>query len=248
MSHTQTAQLHSAFVLAAGLGTRMRPLTGQVPKPLVPLAGRPLLGHVLDRLTAAGVEDAVVNVHYKADQIEAYVAARGGQTPRIRISDERDRLLDTGGGALKALPMLGDAPFLICNSDTVWLEREHNNIRDLVRFFDPDQMDALLLLADRATSLGYTGRGDFQTVFDLRLQRPKPRETVPFVFAGVSIATPRLFRDMPEDAPFSLNKVWDRALGEGRLFGLPMRGTWMHAGDPQALADAEKLMAAEART
>ena len=142
--------------------------------------------------------------------------------------------------------MLGDAPFLICNSDTVWLEHEHDNIRDLLRFFDPDQMDAVLLLADRETSLGYSGRGDFNAVFDLMLQRPAKGATVPFVFAGVSIATPRLFRDMPQVTPFSLNTVWDRAMREGRLFGLPMRGIWMHIGDPQALAAAEKLIAEQA--
>ncbi len=232
----------SAFVLAAGLGTRMRPLTDHMPKPLVPLAGRPLLDHVLDRIGAAGVPRAVVNVHYCADQIEAHLANRLGG-PRIEISDERELLLDTGGGALNALPMLGDAPFLLCNSDTVWLEHEHENIRDLIRFFDPDQMDAVLLLADRAKSLGYSGRGDFNAVFDLMLQRPAKGETVPFVFAGVSIASPRLFRDMPAATPFSLNTVWDRAMSEGRLYGLPMRGTWMHVGDVQALAAAEKLMA-----
>ncbi len=235
----------SAFVLAAGLGTRMRPLTDQLPKPLVPLAGRTLLDHVLDRIGAAGIPRAVVNVHYRAEQIEAHLANRH-RPPQIEISDERELLLDTGGGALKALPMLGDAPFLLCNSDAVWLEPEHENIRDLIRFFDPDTMDAVLLLADREKSLGYSGRGDFNAVFDLMLQRPAKGETVPFVFAGVSIASPRLFRDMPADWPFSLNTVWDRAMGEGRLFGLPMRGTWMHVGDPQALAAAEKLIADEA--
>lgn len=236
----------AAFVLAAGLGTRMRPLTDQLPKPLVTLAGRTLLDHVLDRIAAAGVPRAVVNVHYRAGQIEAHLAKRQ-RGPRIEISDERERLLDTGGGALKALALLGDDPFLLCNSDTVWLEHEHENIRDLIGFFDPNQMDAVLLLADREKSLGYSGRGDFNAVFDLMLQRPAKGATVPFVFAGVSIASPRLFREMPAGTPFSLNSVWDRAMGEGRLFGLPMRGTWMHVGDPQALAAAEKLIADEAR-
>ena len=245
MSWTTNWTPETAFVLAAGLGTRMRPLTDRLPKPLVPLAGRALLDHVLDRIAEAGVRQAVVNVHYKAEQIEAHLAARAvtRPAPRIRIADERDRLLDTGGGALKALPMLGEAPFIICNSDTVWLEQEHNNIRDLVRFFNPDQMDAVLLLAGRETSLGYAGPGDFHAVFDLMLRRPAKGESVPFVFAGVSIAASRLFRDMPAASPFSLNTVWDRAMSEGRLFGLPMRGTWMHVGDPEALAAAEKLIA-----
>ena len=225
----------------------MRPLTDRLPKPLVPLAGRALLDHVLDRLGKAGVRRAVVNVHYRAEQIEAHLAARQatGRPPAIAISDERDLLLETGGGALKALPLLGAAPVLICNSDTVWLEPEHDNIRRLIEFFDPDRMDAVLLLADRETSLGYAGTGDFNAVFDLMLQRPARGETVPFVFAGVSIAAPRLFRDMPAAQPFSLNRIWDRAMSEGRLFGWPLRGTWMHVGDPEALAAAEKLIAAK---
>lgn len=235
----------SAFVLAAGLGTRMRPLTDHVPKPLVPLAGRPLLDHVLDRIADAGIGDVVVNVHYKAEQIEAHLASRAERTPnsRISISDERALLLDTGGGALQALPLLGDAPFLVANSDTVWLERKVSNVRVLIGAFDPERMDALLLLADRATSLGYAGNGDFDLRADGQLARPTKGETVPHVFAGVSIATPRLLREMPPAQPFSLNRVWDRAMAERRLFGLRLQGTWMHVGDPRALADAERLIA-----
>lgn len=242
----QNRMITSAFVLAAGFGTRMRPLTDRLPKPLVALAGRPLLDHVLDRIADAGIGDAVVNVHYKAEQIEAHLAARALRTPasRTRVSDERALLLDTGGGALKALPLLCAGPFLIANSDTVWLERDRSNVAALIDAFDPDRMDALLLLADRATSLGYAGRGDFNLNADGRLARPvKGEETVPCVFAGVSIATPRLLRDMPAGQPFSLNRVWDRAIQEGRIFGLALQGTWMHVGDPQALADAERLIA-----
>lgn len=238
-----------AFVLAAGLGTRMRPLTDRLPKPLVPLAGRALLDHVLDRIAAAGIAEAVVNVHYRADQIEAHLAARGnrGAGPRIRISDERALLLDTGGGAVNALPLLGDAPFLIHNSDTVWLEPGQSNLARLVDAFDAARMDALLLLAKRETSLGYSGRGDFTLGADGRLARPQsdataPRTNVPYVFAGASMTAPRLLRDTRAE-PFSLNRVWDRAQAEGRLFGLELEGTWMHVGDPEALAAAERLIA-----
>ena len=229
----------TALVLAAGLGTRMRPLNDRLPKPLVPLAGRALIDHVLDRLTAAGVPRAVVNVHYKSDLIEAHLAAR--TAPLILISDERDEVLDTGGGARKALPLIGPGPFLIHNSDSLWIEPGVSNLVKLCAFFDPEQMDALLLLADRTTCLGFTGRGDFNMAVDRLLARPAKGETVPYVFAGVSIASPRLFEDTPE-GPFSLNRVWDRANARGRLFGLPLVGTWMHVGDPQAVADAERLI------
>ncbi len=236
-------KLERAFVLAAGLGTRMRPLTDTLPKPLVPLAGRALLDHVLDRIAAAGITEAIVNVHYRAEQIEAHLSHR--VQPRITISDERGQLLETGGGVRQALPHLGKDPFLLHNSDTVWTEPGPQNLRSLATAFDPSAMDALLLLADRRKSLGYGGRGDFHLSSDGRIVRPAKGETAPFVFAGASIATPHLLRETPE-GPFSLNRVWDRALGEGRLYGLPLVGTWMHVGDPAALAEAEALIA-EAR-
>jgi MurNAc alpha-1-phosphate uridylyltransferase len=233
-------KLDKAFVLAAGLGTRMRPLTDRVPKPLVGLAGRTLLDHVLDRIAEAGIGEAVVNVHYLADQIEQHL--RGRRAPRITISDERAQLLETGGGIAKALPLLGDGPFLVHNSDSVWREAGLSNLAALAAAFDAGRMDGLLLLADRSTSLGYAGRGDFHLGADGRLRRVAPNETARFVFAGVSIATPRLMCDCPPGA-FSLNRVWDRALAEGRLFGLALAGTWMHVGDPAALRDAEALLA-----
>lgn len=222
----------------------MRPLTDRVPKPLVPLAGRVLLDHVLDRIAAAGIAEAIVNVHYKAELIEAHLAARVGRgaAPRIVISDERDRLHDTGGGAVKALPLLGDAPFLIHNSDTVWLEGKRSNLARLIAAFDAERMDALLLLAERASSYGYSGRGDFILSGDGHLARARAGEAVPYVFAGASMTAPRLLRETSEE-PFSLNRVWDRALAEGRLFGLVLEGTWMHVGDPAALRDAERLIA-----
>ena len=243
MSWTSNWNPDAAFVLAAGLGTRMRPLTDRLPKPLVPLAGRALLDHVLDRIVAAGVPRAVVNVHFKAEQIEAHLAARqaAGRGPAIVLSDERELLLETGGGVRKALALLGAAPFLVLNSDTVWIERQ-SNLQRLFAAFDASRMDALLLLADRATSLGYSGRGDFSRDADGRLGRVPKTGTVSHVFAGVSIAHPRLLDDTPE-GPFSLNRVWDRSLAAGRLYGIPLEGTWMHVGDPAALAAAEQLIA-----
>lgn len=232
--------LEKAFVLAAGLGTRMRPLTDRLPKPLVTLAGRSLLDHALDRIVAAGITEAVVNVHYLADLIEAHLRQR--HQPRIAISDERDALLETGGGVAKVLPLLGTRPFLVHNSDSVWVEGATNNLGALAAAFDESRMDGLLLLADRETSLGYDGRGDFHLECDGRLRRVAKGETARFVFAGVSIATPRLMRDAPAGA-FSLNRVWDRALAEQRLYGIALDGTWMHVGDPSALAAAEALLA-----
>ncbi len=232
--------IDTAIVLAAGLGTRMRPLTDAVPKPLVRLAGRALIDHALDRLAVQGVGSAVVNVHYKAHLIEQHLASR--RTPRIVISDERGQLLETGGGVRKALPLLGCGPFLIHNSDSVWIEPAGSNLARLVQAFESARMDGLLLLARRASSLGYSGEGDFALGADGRISRRKAGQTADFVFAGVSIASPRLMRDTPEGA-FSLNRVWDRALEEHRLYGVVLEGTWMHVGDPAALAAAEALIA-----
>ncbi len=229
----------TAMVLAAGLGTRMRPLTDTMPKPLVPLCGTPLLDHVLDRLAAGGITRAVVNVHHFAEQIEAHLADR--TSPAIAISDERDALLDTGGGVARALPLLGKTPFLIHNSDSVWVEGIGSNIARLVAAFDRDRMDALLLLAPGADSLGYDGRGDFLMAPDGALTRRGERATAPFAFAGVSVAHPRLFEEAPEGR-FSLNVLWDRAIAEGRLFGLRLDGVWMHVGTPQSVEDAESWM------
>ncbi len=237
------AGIYRALVLAAGLGTRMRPLTDLLPKPLVAVAGRALIDHVLDRLADAGIGDAVVNVHYRADQIEAHLAGR--TAPRIHISDERDQVLGTGGGVLKALPLLGDGPFVVHNSDTIWTESGGENLKRLIAAFDASRMDGLLLLADRRESLGYGGRGDFHLDAVGRLVRVARGGEADFVFAGASIATPRLMRDCPA-GPFSLNQPWDRALAEGRLYGLRLQGTWMHVGDPDALAAAERQVRRQA--
>jgi MurNAc alpha-1-phosphate uridylyltransferase len=233
-----------AIVLAAGMGKRMRPLTDALPKPLVPLAGRTLLDRALDRLAQAGVTDAVVNVHYRADQIEDHLGRRiaAGSAPRIHISDERDALLDTGGGVKRALGQLGRDPFFVHNSDSIWGEGAGAALDRMAASFDPERMDALLLLAVGASSIGYAGRGDFAMDAGGRLRRRKEGEMTPFVFAGVSLTAPRLLDGMP-DGPFSLNLAWDRALEEGRLYGIRHDGVWMHVGTPEAHREAEAWFA-----
>lgn len=239
MAHAETA-----MVLAAGYGERMRPLTLRMPKPLVPLAGRPLIDHVLDRLAQAGVNTAVVNVHYLPEQLEAHLAARKGKAPDIVISDERGVLLDTGGGAKKALPLLGRGPFFIHNADSVWSEGAAPALPRMLKLWNPATMDCLLLLAPVATSIGYGAKGDFSMTPDGRLERRGERQVVPFAFAGVSLCDERLFKDAP-DGRFSLNRLWDRALAKGRLYGMRLDGTWMHVGTPEALAEAETLFERE---
>ena len=229
-----------AIVLAAGLGTRMRPYNGQVPKPLVAVGGKPLIDHVLDRLAQAGVERAVVNVHHLADALERHLASRA--RPQIVISDERGALLGTGGGIAKALPQLGEAPFFLVNSDTVWLDGVKPNLARLAGAFDAATMDALLLLAPTTDSIGYVGRGDYAMLPDGRLRRRAEREVVPFVYAGAAILAPALFADAPAGA-FPLTLLFDRAGAKGRLFGLRLEGVWMHVGTPEAVAAAEAALA-----
>jgi MurNAc alpha-1-phosphate uridylyltransferase len=231
---------HSAMVLAAGFGQRMRPLTATKPKPLVEVAGKPLLDHVLDRLKDAGVAQAIVNVHYLGEQIVSHVAAR--KSPKVIISDERDALLDTGGGVVKALPLIGGAPFFHINSDTIWIDGVQPNLTRLAEHFDATAMDALLLLAPTAESIGYDGRGDFLMAPDGRLAWPEERAVAPFVFAGAAILTPRLFEAAPQGA-FSLTRLFDKAIDAGRLYGLRLEGLWMHVGTPDAIALAEQAIA-----
>lgn len=229
------------MVLAAGLGTRMRALDPGLPKPLVRLAGRALIDHVLDRLAEAGFDEAVVNVHHMAGLIEGHLARR--TRPHVRFSDERALLLETGGGVrlAHARGLLGDGPFLVHNSDSVWIEAGRPNIRRLCDAWCAGSADCLMLLAERASSLGYTGAGDFDRDGEGRIVRPAKGASVPYVFAGVSIMTPELLADTPE-GPFSLNRVWDRAIAEGRVGGIVLDGTWMHVGDPSAHAAAERLI------
>jgi len=229
----------TAMVLAAGLGTRMRPLTDTKPKPLVEVAGKPLVDHVLDRLADAGVERAVVNVHYLAEQIIAHVAAR--RRPRVTISDERGLLLGTGGGVVKALPGLGNAPFFHINSDTIWIDGVRPNLTRLAEAFDPAAMDVLLLLAPTSGSIGYDGRGDFTMAPDGQLTGRGEREIAPFVYAGAAILSQALFRDVPK-GEFPLTLLFKRAQKNGRLHGLRLEGLWMHVGTPDAISGAEQAI------
>ena len=240
-----TPRPSTAIVLAAGLGTRMRPLTDTLPKPLVPLAGRALIDHVLDRLAGAGISKAIVNVHHFADKIEAHVKAR--TAPAIEISDERDVLLETGGGVVRALPLIGPSPFVIHNSDSVWIEHGVSNLGRLLDAWDDVRMDSLMLLAPAKTSLGYEGRGDFEMTAEGRLVRCGASNAAPYVFAGVSIIHHGMFNGEPERA-FSLNRVWDRAIAAGRLYGIVLDGLWMHVGTPQALAEANAVIAKSQRS
>ena len=225
-----------AMLLAAGLGRRMRPLTATAPKPLIEVHGKALIDHALDRLAEAGVETAVVNVHYLADLLEAHLARRS--RPAIIVSDERDALLDTGGGMRKALGHFGGAPFFLMNTDGIWLEGARPNLARLAEAWDAARMDALLLLAPTATSVGYDGVGDFVMSPEGRLSRRAEREIAPFVYAGVAILHPRLFADSPDGA-FSLNMLFDRAIEQERLWGLRLDGLWMHVGTPAAIKEAE---------
>lgn len=231
--------LKTAMVLAAGMGTRMRPLTDTLPKPLVRLKGRPLIDHVLDRIGDANIGTAIVNVHYHADKLIRHLQSR--TTPRIVISDERDALLDTGGGVKRALTHLGNDPFLVHNSDFVWLEGIGSNLARLAAGWNGASMDGLLLVALASSSVGYDGRGDFTMAADGRLQRRAPRDLAPFVFTGVSILHPRLLTGTPDGA-FSLNQPFDRTIAQGRLFGLRLDGIWMHVGTPDAIIAAERVI------
>jgi MurNAc alpha-1-phosphate uridylyltransferase len=224
------------MVLAAGMGKRMRPLTATTPKPLIEVAGKALIDHGLDRLVEAGVTRAVVNVHYIADLVEYHVRKR--TTPEILISDERDRLLDTGGGIVKALPLIGERPFYVLNSDSFWIEGVSDNFAVLADHWDDARMDILLLLAATVATVGYEGRGDFIMDEEGRLIRRIENRVAPFVYAGVGIVHPRVFAGL-EIAPFSLNRCFDRAVASGRLYGVRLDGTWLHVGTPEALAEAE---------
>jgi MurNAc alpha-1-phosphate uridylyltransferase len=235
MSH----RIDKAMVMAAGMGTRMRPLTDDRPKPLVKVAGRALLDHVLDRLDQAGVKTAVVNLHYKADMIEAHLKER--TSPKILFSDERDQLLDTGGGMKKALPLLDDGPFFVANSDALWVEGLGANLENMRSAWDDDHMDALLLCAPTVSSVGSIGRGDFNMDSIGRLSRRQSSSVAPFMMAGVQIIHPRLLNEAPS-GPFSTNLLWNKAIETGRLFGMRIDGIWLHASSTDDIDEIERTL------
>lgn len=226
------------MVLAAGLGTRMRPLTNERPKPLIRCGEKTLLDWNLDALAQAGVEDAIINVHYLPDQIIAHVAER--QKPRMSVSDERAGILDSGGGIGKVVSHFADQPFFSLNADTIWLDGPRSNLDRLAEAFDPARMDVLLLLASSVTTIGWGNRGDFFLEQDGRLRRPGKHEVAPFAYTGAAILKPALFAGRPEI--FSLNTIFNEAQAAGRLFGLRLDGIFMHVGTPEALAEAEAAL------
>jgi N-acetyl-alpha-D-muramate 1-phosphate uridylyltransferase len=232
----------TAMVMAAGLGKRMRPLTATRPKPLVEVAGKPLIDHVFDRLRAAGTKRAVVNVHYLADQMEAHLKARVKDI-EVVISDERKQLLETGGGLVHARALIGDAPFLCVNSDNLWVDGPIDAIRQLAAAWDEERMDALLLVVPLARAHNHPGQGDFRLdALGRIVERRKPGRLAPFVFTGVQILSPRVIRDWPE-GPFSTNLFWNRALESGRLWGAVHQGLWFDVGSPGAIKATEAVLA-----
>ena len=234
----------NAMVLAAGLGMRMRPITERLPKPLVPVDGRPMIDYTLDRLQAAGIGRVVVNVHHLADMLTGHLAMRSGLD--AVVSDETERLMDSGGGVAKALPLLGDGPFSILNGDSFWLEApdaDATNLARMVAAWDPQRMDILVMTAAMDRAVGYDGKGDFLADEAGRLRRHDGRTQDPQVYAGVIMTDPSIFADAP-DGPFSLNWCFDRAIAAGRLFGLPTRGLWLTVGTPEAIGEAEATIQA----
>jgi len=235
-----TTPPETAFVLAAGLGTRMRPLTLDRPKALVEVAGRALIDHMLDRLRDAGVKRFVVNVHYFADRMEAHLKTRTDLD--IVISDEREKLLETGGGLKLARPLLGEDPIWVANTDSVWRETPDRALHDLARLWDAAQMDAALLLAPMEKTTGFDGAGDFFMDDAGHLAFRNDAPSAPFNYMGVHITRPQIVDAVSEDA-FSLSRIWRNLAPRGRLYGALMHGDWMHVGDPQALSEAEAKLA-----
>ena len=233
------------MVFAAGLGTRMRPITHALPKPLIPVGGKALIDHVLDRFAEAGLERAIVNVHYRADQIEAHLAHRL-RAPAITISDERAELLDQGGGIRKVLPRFAGEPFFLCNTDAFWLEGPRSNLATLVARWDPEVMDVLLLVAATTSSVGVDWPGDFAMTSEGRLRRRADEETVPFVYTGVGIIKPSLFAQVP-NGPTRLAPFFFAAAEQGRLHGQALEGQWLHVGTPEAIGQAEDTIRHAAR-
>lgn len=235
-----TNGLTRAMIMAAGLGTRMRPLTNDKPKPLVEVAGKPLIDHVIDRLVQAGVTMIVVNVHYHADMIEEHLAKRSDV--EIRISDERGELLDSGGGIYHALSQFEGQPFFHVNSDTVWVEGTSHALDALRQRWNPETMDALMLLAPTVRTICYDGDGDFMMDAEGKLSRVPEHHVAPFVWMSVEIVHPRLFDTAP-GGKFSINPLWDVAISKGRLHGMRLDGVWMHIDRPDAITASEAFLA-----
>lgn len=235
------AAITTAMVMAAGLGKRMRPLTATRPKPLVEVAGKPLIDHVFDHLRRGGIERAVVNVHYLADAMEAHLRTRVKDMPVV-ISDERSLLLETGGGLAKALPLIDADHFLVVNSDNFWVDAPANTIASLADRWDDATMDALLLVVPLARANCHGGPGDFHMDGFGKLSRRRPARVAPFVYTGIQVISRRLLEDVPE-GPFSTNLLWDRAIAAGRCFGLAHQGLWFDVGTPRAIAQTEALLA-----
>ena len=229
-----------AMIMAAGLGTRMRPLTNDRPKPLVEVAGKTLIDHALDRLAAVGVTMAVVNVHYKAEMLMAHLKKRTDM--EFVFSEETDTLLGTGGGVVKAMPHFKGEPFWIMNSDTLWVEGVGRALQNMVARWDPERMDALLLLASMVSARGYEGAGDFYMDAEGHITRVDERKLSPFAYPGVQIVHPRLFEGAPSGT-FSTNKMWDVAIKKQRLYGIRLDGIWFHVGTPEAVKETEQYLA-----
>jgi N-acetyl-alpha-D-muramate 1-phosphate uridylyltransferase len=234
-----TAIPKTAMVLAAGLGKRMRPITDTMPKPLVKIAGKTLLDWGLDSLARAGVEEAIVNVHYLPDQIVAHVANR--RVPKIAISDEREALLESAGGIVKALPLLGSEPFYIINADTFWIDSGQPSLERLSLAWDGSKMDILLMLTDLDSATGHCVGTDFLMAPDGALRRSKG-DPAGLIYAGAAIIHPRIFEGAPTGA-HSLNAYFDTAIAAGRLYGMQMQGHWITVGTPDAIAQAEAAVA-----
>ena len=230
----------TAMVLAAGLGKRMRPLTATRPKPLIDVAGKALLDHLLEKLRASGVEKVVVNVHYLADAVEAHLA-RNRHGLEVTISDERSLLLETGGGMVRAGPLIDCDPFLVVNSDNLWVDGPADTLKLLASHWDGEKMDALLLLVPHARAENHSGMGDFHLGRTGRLRRRDRSRVAPFVYTGIQMVAKRLLRDAP-DGPFSTNILWDRAIEEGRCFGAVHQGLWFDVGTPQAIKATELIL------
>lgn len=237
-----TKIIDNAMILAAGLGKRMRPLTATRPKPLVQVAGKPMIDHCLDKLAEAGMKRVVVNVHYLADSLEAHLEDHDYPF-EIAISDERALLMETGGGLVQAAPMVESEVFYCINSDNLWMDGPYNSLNRMAEFWDDDKMDALLLLVPQARAFNYRGQGDFLLDQRGRVTRRKADRQAPFIFTGIQLVSKRLLKDAPE-GPFSTNVLWDRAIETDRLYGIVHEGQWFEVGKPEAIKPTEQQLAA----